>query len=839
MLSLKLLWRNWRSGEVKILAFAITLAVAVVTAISVFTDRLETALVQESASFMGADTIVGSSQTFPETWQTDIQNIGVRQANTVEFVSMVFSSDTMNLASVKAVSDNYPLRGQLQISDIPFTVDRENIAFAETIPAPGEVWVDSRLLPLLEAQLGEEIQVGDKRLKATKVIVNEPDRGGGLSMVSPRLMMNEQDLASTNVIQPGSRVYYRWLIAGTQNQLDEFADWLEPNLTEHQRVLDLEGSQERLAEALNRGTSYLMLAGIVGVLLAGVAIAIAAQHFAGRHVDQVALMKSLGAGATKVRWLYGSQLFLLAGFASLVGLVIGELIQQMISSTLQSLFPLVLDPAGFGSYAVGVLTGFICLLFFAMPPLWHLPTIPPLKILRREMVVENIRTIAQGGLGLAAILLLILIYSGDFLLTLAVFFSLLGLIIVASLLAHWMLDKGRQWSQKAGSIWRLALASLQRNRGQSTMQILVFATAIMLLLALTTIRTSLIDDWQLQLPEGAPNHIFLNVAPNEISSITQMMDESDIATDSFSPMVRGRLTHLKGEMPTEELKENYGVLRREINLSWSQALPEDNELVDGQWWPEDGQQSSLSEEEISAGLAGGVSIEKRLSEWLDLSVGDQLRFSIAGLKIDVVVKSIRTVNRDSFEWYYFLMEPGVLDNYSPMYRSDVFLPPEKKLFVNDVLLKHPTVMVFEFDKIIEQIRTIVDQVTRGVELVLWLVMVCGFIVLLAAVNASMSNRLQESGLLRALGSRRQLVLGSVWAEFSTLGLFAGAIATVGCEILLLGLQYWFLETPLRPHVFVWVSGVIIGTVVIGVLGVLSCRRVVTAAPAVVLREIEG
>jgi putative ABC transport system permease protein len=831
MLSLRLLWRNWRSGEVKILAGALTLAVAVVSAISVFTDRLETALVQESAGFMGADTIVGSSQPFPSNWQSEVIPLGVEQANTVEFVSMVFSSDTMNLASVKAVSDNYPLRGKLQISDKPFAVAREDVDFAESVPAPGEAWIDSRLLPLLEARLGDEIQVGDKRLRTTKVIVNEPDRGGGLSMISPRLIMNERDLAETNVIQPGSRVYYRWLISGNQSQLDDFAEWVEPNLTDHQRILDLEGSQQRLAEALDRGKSYLLLAGIVGVLLAGVAIAIAAQHFAGRHVDQVALMKSLGAGANRVRWLYGSQLLWLASMAAVVGLIVGEVIQQLISTTLQSLFPLVLEPASIGAYAIGVFTGFVCLIFFAMPPLWHLPTIPPIKILRRELVVESLRTYSQGALGLAAILLLILIYSGDFLLTLAVFFSLLGLIIVASLLAHWMLNKGRQWSMKAGSVWRLALASLQRNRGHSTMQILVFATAIMLLLALATIRTSLIDDWQLQLPEDAPNHIFLNIAPNEIDSIAAMMQEQGVESDEFSPMVRGRLTHLKDEVPNEELKEDNGVLRRELNLSWSEALPEDNEIIEGKWWDE---VPPLNDREF-----GGVSIEKVVAERLDLSVGDKLRFSIAGLTFDVVVDSIRTVNRDSFEWYIFLIQPGILEKYSPMYRSDVFLPPEQKMFINEVLLKHPTVMVFEFDKIIEQIRAIVDQVTRGVELVLWLVVACGFIVLLAAVNASMSNRLQESGLLRALGSRRQIVLGSVWAEFSTLGLFAGAIATIGCEILLLGLQYWFLDVPLRPHALVWISGVVIGTVVIGALGVFSCRRVISAPPAVVLREVEN
>ncbi|MGI1678421.1 MAG: FtsX-like permease family protein [Cellvibrionaceae bacterium] len=831
-LSFKLLWRNWRSGEIKILAGALVIAVAIVTAISVFTDRLESSLIKESATFLGADRVVESSQPIPTEWFTSADIESMQQAQTTEFVSMVFSGEEMNLSSVKAVNSSYPLLGKIEVSDQPFAVDDKTITDASGVPSPGTAWVDSRLLPLLQASIGDEVQVGDKRLTMTKVIINEPDRGDALGMMGPRLMMNLEDLASTNVIQPGSRVTYRWLLGGTKSQLDDFVEWLTPELNDHQRLIDLESSQQQLANALDRGKRFLLLAGIVGVLLAGVAIAIAAQHFANRHIDQVALMKSLGASASRIRTLYFLQLMLLAFFASLIGLALGEIVQRLVSMTLSALFPVALGNASFQAYEMGVFTGFMCVLFFALPPLWHLPKIPPIKILRRELSVNSLRTNLQAGLGLLAMLILIFIYSRNVGLTVTVFFSLVSIIAVSLGIAHGLLALGKKAGNRAGNIWRLALASLQRNPGQTAVQILVFATAIMLLLTLTTIRTSLIDEWQVRLPEDAPNHILLNVAPYERESISNLLVKNNFDEPNFSPMLRARLVTINGDEPTEKQKEENGVLKRELMLSWRTELPEDNEVVEGQWW-------SVDSKTIDESSLGGVSVEVEVAKRLDIHVGDVLGFSVGGLSADVVVDSLRSVNRDSFEWYIFLAEPGIFDSFQPTFRTDVFLEPSEKLFLNDLLIKHPTIVVFEFDKILNQIRSIVDQVSRGVELVLWLVIFGGFMVLLAAVNSSMETRLQEAGLIRALGSSRKVILGSIWAEFSLLGFFAGILAVISSEVFLLGLQKWLLDVPMQPHYALWFIGITLGTISIGLLGLLSCRKVVTSPPALVLRGIES
>ena len=826
MLPLRLLWRNWRSGEVKILAFSLLMAVAIVSGIGVFTDRLENALIKESNSFLGADRIVRSSTPFDPAWQLEANSAGVENAEVTSFSSMVFAGDDMHLAAVKAVTPGYPLVGNLVISKVPFSTDVSEQLIATNIPSEGEAWVDSRLLPLLGVALGDTVFVGEHSLQITRVVISEPDRGDGFSLFGARLLMNAIDLPATEVIQPGSRVSYQWLLAAPDAKLKPFLTSLEAKLTEHQRIVDLESAQRGLSKTLGTGQRFLMLAGVIGVLLAGVAIAISSQRFAARHVDQVALLKSLGAGAWRIRGLYAAQLFLLALFASSAGLIVGELLQRAVAVLASQMFNIELALGGAQPYFIGVLTGFVCLLFFALPPLWHLPVVPPLKVLRRDMPVEPVRNGLQALLGVSAVLCLIWIYSGDLRLTGSVSAGFGVIVGLALLGARVLLNVGRKLAAKKGHVWRLALASLDRRRGQSLVQILVFATAFMLLLTLSTVRTSLIDEWKFQLPDDAPNHFLVNIAPWQVAPIENLAKRNDLEVSALYPMVRGRIQQINQAEPDNKRSE---VWRREVNLSWATELPQDNEITEGVWW-----------DQWSPDASGdwGVSVEKGLAEDLQLKIGDKMSFSLGGLELSATVASIRSLNWDSMRPnFYFLFSPGALDGYSPMYLTSLYLPPEKKLFINDLLHEHPTIVVVEMDKVIAQIRNIVERVSAGVEGVLWMVLASGLLVLFAAVNASMDSRMQEAGLLRALGSRRQLIMGSVAIEFASLGLFSGLLAVVGTEILLLGLQAWIFNIPVQPHYEIWILGPVLGALLVGGLGVYSCRKVVTVAPGVVLRDL--
>lgn len=828
MLALRLLWRNWRSGEVKLLTMALFLAVAVVSGIAIFTDRLERTLVQESNAVLGADRIVRGSQERPEAWSQAAADAGLAQTQAVVFSSMVFSGEDMHLASVKAVAPGYPLRGQFEISQVAFASQSSDVAIAENIPASGEAWVDSRLLPLLHIELGDSVTVGEYELVVTRVLIREPDSSSPFSFLGARLLMNLDDLPKTKVVQEGSRVEHQWLLAGEDTVVSEFIEWLTPQLSKHQRVVDLESSQQGLGRTLTTGRRFLLLAAVIGVLLAGVAIALAARQFAERHVNQVALMKSLGVSAQRIRSLYFVQLFLLAWVASLLGLLLGEIIQRSVAASLFEIYQVTLSAAQPLPYLLSLGSGLLCLIFFALPSLWFLPTVPPLKILRRELLVNTAQVWVQILLAMFALLVLILLFSRDIKLALSVIGALLVVLSISVGLALGLLNISRRLAASAGSIWRLALANLQRRKSHSVMQIVVFAIAIMLLLTMTILRTSLIDEWQVQLPENAPNHFLVNIPEHEVAAVQGLIDAERLTREPLYPMVRGRVTHINDVEPTEEQREVSGVLKREANLTWSDVVGSDNKIVAGQWW--DSWVPRHSE-------LPGVSVEAEMANKIGLVVGDRISFSLGGLDLEAEVASLRTLDWRSMKPnFFFIFQPGALDEYSPTYITSLYLPPAQKSFINQLLRQHPTSLVIELDRIIDQIRTIVTQVSNGVQLVLWLTLAGGCMVLLAAVTSSIDSRKQEAGLLRALGSRRQLIVGSVWLEFSVLGLLAGTIAVIGAEVLLISLQHWVLKTPIQPHYVYWLLAPFASAIFVGGLGALSCRSVVNTPPAVVLRD---
>jgi putative ABC transport system permease protein len=829
MLAIRLLWRNWRGGEVKLLAAALMLAVAVVSGIAIFTDRLERTLVQETNMLLGADRILRSPQPHDPAWSVAADSAGITHTTAVRFNSMVYAGNNMYLGSVRAVSDGYPLRGQIDISTTPFATAPEKINKAEGIPPPGEAWVDSRLLPLLHINLGDKLAVGEYELTATKVIIRQPDSSSPFSFMGAGLMINMADLEKTQVIQPGSRVQHHWLLAtDTNTAMEKFIDWLEPQLTQHQRIADLDSSQRGLGRTLETGRQFLLLAAVIGVLLAGVAIALAARQFSTRHIDQVALMKSFGVSANRIRGLYFLQLVVLAIVASSLGLIAGELIQRSVAVSLQNVYQITLGGASLYPYMISYACGLLCLIFFAFPSLWFLPQVPPLKILRRELAVSSVQLWLQSAFAFFAVLLLILLFSQDMKLALSVMLAMAGVLVVAASLALLLLHLSRRFATNAGSVWRLAVANLQRRREQTLVQVVVFAVAIMLLLTLTVVRTSLIDEWQLQIPENAPNHFLVNVPPHEVDAVQQLLDAENLTREQLYPMVRGRLTQINGQDLTDAQRAEGSVFNREANLTWTDTLASDNKIVAGDWWDT----WQASEQQLA-----GVSVEADFAKEAGLTPGDRLTFSLGGLELEAEIASLRSLDWRSMKPnFFFIFEPGSLDDYSPTYITSLYLPADKKAFINELLHAHPTMLIVELDRIIEQIRTIITQVSNGVQLVLLLTLVGGCLVLFAAVTSSIDSRKQEVGLLRALGSSRRLMLGSVWAEFSILGLLAGTIAVIGAEMLLVSLQYWVFQTPITPHYIFWLVGPLSGALLVGALGVLSCRSIVNTPPAVVLRE---
>lgn len=825
---LRLAWRDWRGGELGLLVIALMVAVGTVTAVSLFVDRLHQALLKESATFLAADRYIGSSAEIPDEFREAAKALGLDTADTLSFPSMVFTAEDKNsLVSVKAVGPGYPLRGVLRVTDVPFT---KPTATTE-LPEPGEVWLDGRLFPSLGVALGDQVEVGYARLTISKVLTSEPDRGGSMYDLGPRLLMRIEDVPATQVVQPGSRLSYRLLLRGENGPLDALKEQLALDEDPNFWWRGIKESSPTIGSALNRAESFLLLGGLLGVLLAGVAVALSAHRYARRHYDHVGVLKTLGATPNQILYSYVGLLVAVGGIAVILGLLVGSGLHMGIVLLLQSLIPVELPMPSTRPFLLGAVTGLICAIAFALPPLLHLRNISPMRVIRRDVGAAPPSQIASYGAAVAGSLGLLIWYSGSIELTAWTLLGTLGALLLFGALATLLLRGGRVVGMQAGSGLRLALAGLQRRRKENTAQILIFGLAIMLLLILLLLRTALLDEWRNQVPENAPNHFALNIAPHDVDEIGALLAENSREQGGLFPMIRGRITAVNGidakdwEAEHRSEMEDGPRLSSGRNLTWAADMPEDNTLVAGDWWTADDTRPM-------------VSLEDDYAYDLGLSIGDVLSFDIGGEALEVEVVNLRRLDWESMRPNFFIIfSPGALENFPATWMTSFYLERENKQFLNELLSRFPTITVIEVDAIIAQVQSIIARVTQAVELVLGLVLASGCLVLVASIHASRDARMSEHALIRTLGGTRKLIASSLTAEFAALGLFAGVVAVVGAEVTVLILQTQVFELKAAVHPWLWIAGPLIGAILILLVGILGTRQLIAAPPITVLRGL--
>ncbi|GGX45497.1 ABC transporter permease [Saccharospirillum salsuginis] len=824
-LSLKLLWRDWRGGELNILIAALLVAVTTVTSIGLFADRIRNSIEDEAGTLLAADAQIRARnrETVSDELRQQAEDFGLRTADMVTFQAMAFGADNaMQLSSLKAVSNAYPLKGEVKIADEPFGEAR---AVTEA-PAPGEAWVTSRLFPSLGIEVGDTIAVGEAEFRVGAALISEPDNAGSFFGVGPRVLINTADVDKTGAVQVGSRVGYRLLLAG---DVEAFRPEVEDLMGSRHRWVDVRDANENITSALDRAESFLLLAGSLGVMLAGVALALASRRYASRQLSHVALLKTLGLTPRRISRLYAGNLVLLGILVVAAGLLLGWFLHWAFLELAGDLLPRELEAPGWEPVWIGLLTGLVCLMAFAFPPVWVLRETPPSKVLRSELEGGTLSQGVMLGLGAVAVIGLVWLYSGDVWLTGALLGGGLVTILGVSVMAAVLIWVIRRYGSRLGTTWRLGLANLQRHSRQNAFQIMVFAIALMLLFILTLLRSSLISEWQQQLPEGAPNHFAFNIFEDERRGFEAFLDENNVDREPFYPMIRGRLVEVDGEAMSERLERlnpDGDDFRRELNLTWSDQLAEDNAIVEGQWWESGDDERTL------------VSVEERFARELAIEIGDTLAFTIGGQDVEAEVKSIRSVQWDSMAPnFYIIFSRPILDGAGASYLTSFYLAEDQKPLLSQLLRQYPTVTLIEVDAIINQIQDIVGQVTLAVEFILGLVLVAGFIVLLASVQATLDVRLVESAILRTLGARAGLVRGGLWIEFAALGALAGFLGAIGAEAALAYFQTEMLELAWTPHWLLWLGGPVLGGVVIGAIGVVSTRRVIRVPPMAVLRTV--
>lgn len=873
-LALRLLWRDWQGGELKLLFIALVMAVTSVTGIALFTDRLEKALLLESANMLAADRIVSGRGDLPREVLEEGQTRGLRTAEILSFTSMAFSDTDNMLVAAKAVTDAYPLRGDVIIADEPFVRGRP----VQTGPPVGEAWLESRALPALGIDVGDDIFVGEAELTVSQIIITEPDRTGGSMMDSagPRLMLHMDDVERTNVVQLGSRVSYRYLFAADEiEELDSFEEWFRAREEWRGRyyMRDIREESEEVAEALERAESFLLLGSLFAVLLAGVAIALTAKRYSERHFDYVAILKTFGCTSAQISFIYLTIQLVLAAFAVAVGWILGWVVHETILIFLESLLLVRLPEPGIEPYIVGSLTAFICLLAFALPPLLALRETPPLRVLRKDLSQQKIGANVPYVFGILGTIFLIYWYSQDFELTAILVASVAVIAAFLSLISYFFLRSSGSAGMKAGSAWLLAMTAARRRRKQNVLQVMVFAVTIMSLLILTLLRTDLIEEWQAQLPENTPNHFMMNITQNQIDRIENFFEENGIQGNQFYPLISARVTRINGDLPDpgdeDQVSMGQGTLTENAQLddveldeeteaainapqtdappvnedeatsggrrvrgrlsrrqvTWAEYLPSDNLITEGTWWGAEPE-------------PGYVSIEEEYASWLNLEIGDRLEFEVNQQFVSAEVASFRSVRWDNMQPNFFIIfSPGTIDHIGATFLSTALMEQEQKILLNDLVRLFPTMVIIEIDGLIEQIQTIIAQVTSAIELISILVLLCGALVLLACVNASLDERFHENAILRTLGAGRKLILTSLLIEFASIGLVAGLIATIGAEVSVFYLQEEVFEQEFSFHPWVWIAGPLLGMFIIAGLGVNSTRRVVNISPLNVLRRV--
>lgn len=823
LLSLRMLLRDWRSGELRVLAAALLLAVAGITSVGFFTDRVRLALERQASDLLGADLAITSSRPPGEALLAQAPP-GLAQARTVEFPSMAISAQGSALASIRAVSPGYPLRGAVRIGAERFAPDRP----AAGIPAPGTVWVEARLLDLLGAEVGDELTLGDADFRIAAVLAGEPLADGGiLFSVAPRLLLGLDDLERTGLVQPASRVRYRHLFAGEPAEVEAFRRAAERRLAPGERIEGVEDAQPQLRAALERARSFLSLAALVSVLLAGVAVAMSTRRFIARHLDGCAVMRCLGARQAVILRLYGLQLLWLGLIAAAAGSLLGYLAQYGLERVFGGLMQMSLPAPSLRPLALGLATALVTLLGFAMPPLLHLREVPALRVMRRELGgMSGAGLLVYAG-GAAAITALVLWHSPGARLGVYVLLGTLASLAVLALVAAALLALLRVLPQRPGA-WRFGLRGLTRRPGTAVIQLMAFGLGLTILLLLLVVRGDLLAEWERGLPPDAPNRFLINVQPEQLGPLRAFFERRAREAPALYPMVRGRLIAIAGRPVgpggyEEERAQN--LVRREFNLSWAETMQEDNRIVAGRWW---------TAEEHGAPV---VSVEQGLAETLGIALGDRLTFVIAGEEVEVAVSSLRTVEWDSFRANFFVIAPpGVFDAYPASYISSLYVPPGEYRILNELVREFPNVTVLDVAAIMDHVRGIMERVAAAVEYVFVFTLLAGLLVMYAAVYATLDERIRETVLMRTLGAARAQLLRGLAAEFVTLGLLSGLAAASMASLLGYLVSARVLDLAYAPAWDLWVIGALAGAAGVGAAGVLGTRFVLGTPPIRALRE---
>lgn len=815
-LSWQMLKRDFRAGELRLLGLALLIAVASLTSVSFFTDRLSRALTREAHQLLGGDLLLLADHPWDASYRAEAGRLGLRITGSVGFPSMTTLNGASQLADIKAVEPGYPLRGSLR------TAPGLNLPDAETNQTPGRgtVWLDERLMAALEAKVGDVVQLGNARFAVSAVLTLEPDRGVNFFNIAPRLMMHAGDLPATQLIQVGSRVTWRLHLAGEAKAVAAYRKWAEDRLGRGERVESLDNARPEVRGALERAEKFLRLAALLAAVLAAVAVGLAARRYMQRHLDGCAVMRCLGAREGQLLRLYVGEFLLFGAIASALGCLAGFAAQHALERLLASLLTSELPPPSLLPLAYGFAVGLALLAGFALPQLMRLRNVPTVRVLRREWAEAEPLAWTGYAFGAAVLAGLMLWMAADLKLGLWVLGLFSLAVAVYAGVARLALAAAGRLRGAAGAGWRYGIASLARRRGASVIQAVALGLGMTALLLLTLARDDLLATWKRSMPPDAPNRFVINVQPEQRGPVRELFAAQGLEKPELLPMVRGRLVAVNGKPVSaadyaEERAQR--LVEREFNLSWMAAMPEGNSLSAGRWFA------------VQDAGVPQFSVEQGLAETLKLKLNDVLSYEIAGRRLEAKITSLRKLDWDSMRVNFFVVTPpGVLESFPASYITSFHLPPERSGFVGELVAAYPNLTVIDVASILRQFQSVMDQLARAVQFIFAFSLVAGLAVLFAALESTHDEREYEIAVLRTLGARNRQLRAALAAEFVALGAIAGVVAGVGSALISWLLGRFVFQMPYEPAWLVLPVGVAGGVLGITLAGLAGTTRILRA-----------
>jgi putative ABC transport system permease protein len=819
------LLRDFRAGELTVLLFAMIVAVTSMTAVGFFTDRVARAFQVQAAETLAADLVITSPAAIDADYLVLAEQAGLQSAQTFGFPTVALAGeDGRSLSIVNAVSDGYPLRGKVRISDQLFGQSY----VTESIPESGTAWAEPGLMARLDADVGDTIRLGSAVFRLTHVLEFRPDQSMGFLSLAPSIVVHIDDIPAMDVVRPGSRVTYRQLFAGAPEDVETFKKVIDEQLGAEERLRTVDDASEQIAAAIDRARRFLTLASLVTVILAAVATAMASRRYAMRHMDTVALLKSLGATQGFVLRSTILQLLSIVFVTAVAGTILGYLGQSALALLLASLTPFELPAASMNAVWLGVVTAATIAIGFALPHLLQLRTTPPLRVLRRDASPKPLGAGVVYGVAILALIAMVWSIVQELKLLLFVVAGLTGTTVVA-VAAGWLLVRVFTRFRGAGGVaWRYGLANISRRGQESVVQIVAFGLSLMVLLLLTVVRNDILDDWRQTLPADAPNYFLFNIEPDDWDGISELLATELGQSPEFLPLIRGRLSSINGisvndyEFPSQQ-GENF--IRREANLTWTAELPESNRIAAGEWWPAD----------YDGDLQ--VSLDAQFASNIGVSIGDEIGFTVGGEEVSAPVTSFRFIEWDSLSPnFYLVFSPGDVRELPQTYLSSLYISDERRGVLKALLRNYPSVTLIDLDVTLAQIRGIIDKASMAVQYVFVFTLLAGVVVLLAAVQVTRDERRFESAILHTLGARRRQILQGIAAEFIALGGLAGFLAALGASAVGYALARFVFDLPFEIDPTLWVTGLFSGALIVGVTGTLATRKAVNEPPVAVLRN---